>query len=159
MLKGEIDNMLIVYAVMDRNKVVEDNDKRLNVELDRKNLNKKNVLMDYEYFIKHGKEYNNSYVTVIGNSDIDNNLDDMFKQEMFKKDFYVVGSNTFLESIANYIDEALIYVVKDKVNNPTLVFPDIINEDYIVDDVMSIQEDIVKMDLIKTRKKKKSLQK
>lgn len=98
--------MIILYATMmaDENMLI--NGKRLNKYFDNDYLANKIVVMDEDYYLKYGHEYEDTRIILVGKNNISNELDVEYHENIYKlanskyfkdKELYIVGSKKLLK--------------------------------------------------------------
>ena len=127
--------MLIVYATIQADNGIEQNDKIVHPSLDKYNLENKIVVMDEEYFLNHIEHFNKMRVILITKSNIDEsidvecypNLESLVNNPAFNdRELYVVGGYKLLKESMKYADRIINnYVSNNDLEIPTLYFPNI----------------------------------
>lgn len=112
--------MIIIYATMmaDENMLI--NDKRLNIKLDNMYLENKIAVMDEEYYLNYGYQYDNIRIIVVGKNNISNSLDVEYHENIYKlansnsfkeKELYIVGSNKLIKEAIPLADKMVLNII------------------------------------------------
>lgn len=106
--------MVIIYANMLADEKMLINDKRINIKLDNHYLENKIVVMDEEYYLNHGYEYENIRIILVGKNNLANELDVEYHENIYKlansayfkdKELYIVGSNELIKQAIPIADK------------------------------------------------------
>ena len=122
--------MIIIYAttLADENMLV--NNKRLNIKLDNKYLENKILLMDEEYYLNYGYQYENARIILIGKNNLSKELDVEYHENIYKlanskyfkeKELYIVGSNKLMQEAIPIADKIVLNIINKYLENTDIV--------------------------------------
>ena len=112
--------MIVLYATMMADEKMLINDKRLNIKLDNHYLENKIIVMDEEYYLEHGYEYENIRIIIVGKNNLSKELDIEYHENIYKlanskyfkdKELYIVGSSELLKQAIPLSDKMELNIV------------------------------------------------
>lgn len=112
--------MIIIYATMMADEKMLVNDKRLNIKLDNKYLENKTLVMDEEYYLNYGHQYNTNRIILIGKNNMSNELDVEYHENIYKlanskyfkdKELYLVGGNQLIKEAIPLVDKMIFNII------------------------------------------------
>ena len=98
--------MVVIYATLLADEKMLVNKQRINIKLDNDYLENKILVMDEEYYLKYGYQYDNIRTIIIGKNNLSKQLDVEYHENIYKlvnskyfkdKELYIVGSNKLIK--------------------------------------------------------------
>ena len=114
--------MVIIYATIMADEKMFVNNERLNIKLDNHYLENKILVMDKDYYLNYGYQYESNRIIVIGKTNLSNELDVEYHENIYKltnskyfkdQELYIVGSNKLIKE-AIPLSEKMIFNIIDK---------------------------------------------